>query len=630
MSWNKDHPRYRRTQTLARRSKKSRSFFTSLGDRLDSWWRGEGQTEPETDRPQPHLHHLHQPPLPAEVLEELKIAVPKSKKIFRPHKVKPVPSPAPADLPENAAAPLPAPVEITVPVKLAHHYPPLPTRPARKPRPTPPPEPEPELTLAAQPPPAPPEPEPEPIPEPVPEPEPKLEPEPESAQEAAPPVLAPPPPARRHLRIGAVILALGLALVLGGYALFHTRAVPKAKVARIPVTSLPKIPPLAPGFFDLYAGELGSEIKSEVEITSGAGLGQALNSLHIGSRQQSETLINHLTKEGGLKVVRPGARLRAVWQDRGKTTLKLLEYYSASGAAPMVIRPRADGGFWLYDLAGPALTLSAAREGTVETSLWQAASEVGLDANVIMTLSDILASNVDFLTDIKKGDTFQVLFSREYQDGRPQGTPTIDMVKLVNRGRSYEFYRFVNNKDEVGFYNPEGRSSRKTFFLSPLQYKRISSGFTMNRLHPIYKTVRPHQGVDYAAPSGTPVSAVADGQVIFADWNGGYGRLITIRHSETYTTMYAHLSKFAPGLTKGSIVKQGDLIGHVGATGAATGPHLDFRMKKNGTFIDPVTELAKQQGQKLESGEDWQAFAKVVEQIRARMTAQLAAASQNN
>ena len=431
---------------------------------------------------------------------------------------------------------------------------------------------------------------------------------------------------KTFLALGA---ALGLVLVgvaaYFGYSYYTDMTTPSAKVARIPAASLPRVAPLNPGVYELYAREQESSVVSEVTIAQGSSLGKSLEELGLGTRHQVTALIECLTTEAGLSVVRPGAVIQAYWLDRGQNELGRLEYHPATGGAPIVVMPKVGGGYWSYSLASPALTLSAAREGTVSSSLWEAGSKAGLDAGVIMTLSEILASDVDFFTDIKKGDSFQVLYSREYRDGRPQGTPIIDMVKLVNKGKEYEYYRFVNNQDQVGYFDQDGRSSHKTFFVTPLQFKRISSRFTMTRMHPIHKVVRPHQGVDYAAPSGTPVSTVADGTIIFAGWNGGYGRLITIQHDATYTTMYAHLSSFAPGIKKGSVVKQGDHIGNVGATGTATGPHLDFRLKKNGVFIDPIPELAKQQGKKLESGE-YQAFVNsVVTTNRERMTRQLEA-----
>jgi murein DD-endopeptidase MepM/ murein hydrolase activator NlpD len=401
---------------------------------------------------------------------------------------------------------------------------------------------------------------------------------------------------------------------------------PVPKVTRKTTAALPEIAPLAPGFYELWAREREAMVRNEVTITPGSSLGKALEDVGVGSRQGSPAIIETLTGEGGLSVVRPGAVVKSYWNDLSRTELSRLEYYPDSGEAPLVLLPKGDGGFLRYSLATMPLTVSRASEGTVSSSLWEAGAKAGLDANVILSVTEVLASDVDFFTDIQKDDAFQVLYNRDYSDGRPQGAPTIEMIKLVNKGRVYEYYRFENKDGFVGYYDPEYRSSIKSFFATPLQYKRISSQFSMARKHPIFKKVRPHQGVDYAAPSGTPVSAVANGTVIFCGWSGGYGKLVTIKHDETYTTMYAHLSDWAPGLKKGSVVSQGDLIGKVGATGTATGPHLDFRLKKNNVFIDPLPELAKQQGKKIEDKEDQQAFASVVGRIRERMRQQLAAA----
>lgn len=429
---------------------------------------------------------------------------------------------------------------------------------------------------------------------------------------------------KRPLGLIGLIALLGAGLALF-FIYFPGQRTPVPKVARIPAANLPKIAPLAPGFYELYAREREAAVRSETTITPGSSLGKALEAVGIGARQGGPAIIETLTGEGGLNVVRPGAVVKSYWADRDRTELSYLEYYPASGDAPLVVRPKADGGFLRYSLATMPLTVSMLRDGEISSSLWEAGAKAGLDANVIMNITEILASEVDFFTDIKTGDGFQVLYSRDFSDGRPQGRPIIDMVKLTNKGRDLEYYRFENSEGQIGYYDPEGRSSVKTFFVTPLQYKRISSQFSMARKHPIFKTVRPHQGVDYAAPAGTPVSAVADGTVVFCGWSGGYGRLVTIKHNETYTTMYAHLSKFAPGLKKGSVVKQGDLIGNVGASGTATGPHLDFRLKKNNAFIDPIPELAKQQGKKIENKEDLQAFSTVVGQIRERVRQQAAA-----
>lgn len=667
MSWSRENPRYRRSSALARRKKK-KGFFS----RLDNWLRGR-KDRSKIDTDAKNVHHRPEPPIPPQLLEELKIAVPRPKPpVHRPApRVCPRPDQTPAaagESPESGHRP-----KVSLNHKSIH----------KRSQPSPNIANQLDSRTEAAPP------EGSTVDHPLIEnvsavasgavtldraevktiraagcQEPNIEkrqvklasvdvPDPKPLVEAAVPVTleaasraerpidyaALRAVKRRKRRIAATMdrsaffrwgLVLGLVALLAiglglGWSYFSQPVPRTAKVARIPVANLPKVPPLSPGFFELYAREKESMVTTETVISQGSGLGQALEAVGLGAPQISLAIIECLTKEGGINPasVRAGVTLKAVWSDRGRAELSRLEYLPEIGAAPLVVMPKADGGFWLYDTASPPMTLSAAREAVVETSLWQAGSAVGLDANVIMSLSDILASDVDFLTDIKKGDTFQVLYSREYRDGLPRGVPVIDMVKLVNKGREFEYYRFVDHNNKVGYYDPDGRTSQKDFFVSPLQYKRISSGFSMNRLHPIYKVVRPHQGVDYAAPAGTPVSTVAAGTVIFAGWNGGYGRLVTIRHDDTYTTMYAHLSRFAPGITKGVKVNQGDLIGHVGATGAATGPHLDFRMKKNGNFIDPLPELAKQQGRKLESG-DYVDLTKAISLIRHRMTEQLA------
>ena len=435
---------------------------------------------------------------------------------------------------------------------------------------------------------------------------------------------------RRSRRVFGLIAALVLVGAGLGLAFMYFTGprTPMAKVARIPAANLPKIEPLAPGFYELWAREREATVRSETTITSGSSLSKALEDVGVGARQGA-AIIESLTGEGGLKVgqVQPGSVVKSYWTDRGRTELDRLEFHPASGVAPLVVRSKPDGGFMRYSLATLPLTVSMAREGTITSSLWEAGDKAGLDYSVIMSITEILASEVDFFTDIKTGDSFQLLYNRDYSDGRPQGAPTIEKVKLVNKGRVLEYYRFENKDGQVGYFDRDYRSSVKTFFVTPLQYKRISSQFSMARKHPIFKKVRPHQGVDYAAPTGTPVSSVADGTVIFCGWSGGYGKLVTIKHDETYTTMYAHLSDWAPGLKKGSVVKQGDLIGKVGATGTATGPHLDFRLKKNNVFIDPIPELAKQQGKKLDDKADQQRFATEVGRIDERMRQQMAGGS---
>jgi murein DD-endopeptidase MepM/ murein hydrolase activator NlpD len=195
---------------------------------------------------------------------------------------------------------------------------------------------------------------------------------------------------------------------------------------------------------------------------------------------------------------------------------------------------------------------------------------------------------VDFPTEPRRGDTFRIVVREEYLDGKRLGFGKILAAEYDGARASAKALRYVDGDAQLDWYDDDGHSVRRAFLKSPLNYRRITSTFTAHRFHPILKAVRPHWGVDYAAPVGTPVSALGKGVVVFAGRHGGYGNYIEVRHGSTYTTCYGHLSRFAHGLRRGTHVEQGDVIGYVGATGLATGPHLDFRVKRDGHFVDPL------------------------------------------
>ncbi len=227
-------------------------------------------------------------------------------------------------------------------------------------------------------------------------------------------------------------------------------------------------------------------------------------------------------------------------------------------------------------------------EGVINTSLWNAIKDANGDANLTMELSDIYSWTVDFFG-IQPGDTFKVVYENRYIHDECIGMGKILACYLNNAGSRHYAYYFEQNGSGQ-YFDENGANLRKAFLKAPLNYRRISSTFSNARRHPVTKIVRPHHGVDYAAPTGTPVVTVGDGTVIEKGWdkNGG-GNYLKIKHNSTYTTTYMHLNGFAKGIQKGSKVKQGDLIGYVGSTGMSTGPHLDFRINKNGTYINPLT-----------------------------------------
>ncbi len=234
----------------------------------------------------------------------------------------------------------------------------------------------------------------------------------------------------------------------------------------------------------------------------------------------------------------------------------------------------------------PVETRIAYAEGLIETSLWNALVESDSDPYVSVELSEVYAWVIDFFG-IQKGDKFWVKYEEYFVEGEKVGVGKVLSCLMNHLGEDY--YAFYYVQDSVGDYFDENANSlRRTFLKAPLRYKRISSKFSNSRLHPILKIRRPHHGVDYAAPKGTPVVSIGDGVVLKAQRSGGAGNMVKIKHNGTYTTAYLHLSGYGKNVKAGARVKQGQVIGYVGSTGLSTGAHLDFRVYKNGKAVDPL------------------------------------------
>ncbi|HBE40428.1 MAG TPA: hypothetical protein DDW27_04365 [Bacteroidales bacterium] len=225
--------------------------------------------------------------------------------------------------------------------------------------------------------------------------------------------------------------------------------------------------------------------------------------------------------------------------------------------------------------------------GTIRLSLWEAMIADSLNPMLAVKLSEIYAWSVDFFG-LQKGDSFKVIYEELFIDNKSQGIGRVYGAQFTWAGKTTTAIPFIQNGLE-SFYDSAGNSLRKAFLKAPLQFSRISSRFSSSRLHPILRIRRPHFGVDYAAPVGTPVVAIGDGRVTAATTEGASGRIVRIVHNSVYSTAYLHLSRFGPGITPGAFVKQGDIIGYVGSSGLSTGPHLDFRFYKNGSPVDPLT-----------------------------------------
>lgn len=228
--------------------------------------------------------------------------------------------------------------------------------------------------------------------------------------------------------------------------------------------------------------------------------------------------------------------------------------------------------------------------GTIESSLWNAMVDNNLDPNLAMQLSDIYAWTIDFFG-LQKGDSFKVVFTEKFVDSLSVGVENIKYALFNHMGQ--DCYAIPFEQDGVQqYFDENGNSIRKAFLKAPLKYSRISSHFTHARKHPVLKIVRPHHGVDYAAPAGTEVHTIGDGVVVKKGYSGGAGNMVTIKHNSTYTTTYMHLSRFGKGISAGTRVHQGQIIGYVGSTGLSTGAHLDFRVYKNGVPINPLTMIS--------------------------------------
>ncbi len=226
--------------------------------------------------------------------------------------------------------------------------------------------------------------------------------------------------------------------------------------------------------------------------------------------------------------------------------------------------------------------------GVIESSLYETFIEMGEDPLISASLSEVFAWQIDFNTDLRKGDNFRAIVEEKIYEGKHPVLSRIVAARMSNQGRALVGVRFEDPDGHVDYYDPDGKSVKRKFLRSPLRYTRVSSRFSTRRYHPILKIYRPHLGVDYAAPAGTPVVSVGDGVVITAGWNGGFGRYVKIRHNSIYKTSYGHLSRYARGIKKGTRVKQGQVIGYVGSSGLATGPHLDYRLTKHGRFLNPL------------------------------------------
>jgi murein DD-endopeptidase MepM/ murein hydrolase activator NlpD len=250
---------------------------------------------------------------------------------------------------------------------------------------------------------------------------------------------------------------------------------------------------------------------------------------------------------------------------------------------------RGARGFAARSIEQPVERRMVAVRGTIDSSLFASASAAGLSGALTMSLAGIFGYDIDFLQDLRRGDGFEVLYEELWREGEKLRDGPILAARFDNDGRALTAVRFAATNGVASYYSPDGASMRKALTRNPVDFTRISSGFSFARRHPVLNKVRAHQGVDYAAPTGTPVRAAGDGKIVFRGVRGGYGNAIVVQHGATYSTLYGHLSRFARGLGVGSRVVQDQVIGYVGKTGLATAPHLHYEVLVGGVHRNPRT-----------------------------------------
>ena len=322
----------------------------------------------------------------------------------------------------------------------------------------------------------------------------------------------------------------------------------------------------------------------DVRIQRGDTIASILNRLQIDDAAAVDFLRSAKDAKTLYQLV-PGRSVRAKTTEEGE--LIALRYIAADSTQLSV--DRVGDEFKAQEQATPLDTRIVMKSGEIRSSLFGATDAAGVPDAISTQMAEVFSSDIDFHLDIRKGDRFSVVYEMLYHNGEPVKAGRVLATQFINQGKTYQAVYFKDREGREGYYTPEGNNLRKAFLRSPLEFSRITSGFTHARFHPVLKTWRAHKGVDYGAPTGTRIRATADGTVAVAGKHSGYGNLVVIQHKGNLSTAYGHLSAFAKGLRKGARVNQGDVIGYVGSTGLATGPHLHYEFRVAGVQRNPLT-----------------------------------------
>lgn len=322
----------------------------------------------------------------------------------------------------------------------------------------------------------------------------------------------------------------------------------------------------------------------EARIERGDTLGSVLARLSV-TDPAAQQFLRTDQRARALYQLTPGKSVRVETDDDGRVLS--LRYLAQSGALLAVER---SGNGFVADSSPPRYAVrTELRAGEIRSSLFAAADAVGVPDAVMIQLADVFAGDIDFYHDLRRGDRFAVVYEARDSEGAPAGTGKLLAAEFINKGVSYRAFLWRAADGSEAYYSQDGKNLRKAFLRSPVEFTRITSGFSLARFHPFLQTWRAHKGVDFAAPTGTPVRAAGDGAVAFAARQSGYGNVVILRHAGANSTVYAHLSRIAAGTRPGVRVAQGTVIGYVGQTGWATGPHLHYEFRVNDVQRDPLT-----------------------------------------
>lgn len=324
---------------------------------------------------------------------------------------------------------------------------------------------------------------------------------------------------------------------------------------------------------------------AEYIIKEGDTLSLVLESLNVKNEERAK-IIEAFEKTYSPAKIKVGNIFKIKFEN-DKISAQKIEY--AISAEKVLIMTKNAADEFVAEEKEIVFEVKIASKGNkIASSLFEAGGDIGLSAGTILLMADVFSGEIDFAADIQEGDSFKIIYEEKYKDGELALEGNILAAEFQNQGQIFRTFYFNDPGNASSYFNEKGQSLKKAFLKSPLNYRYVSSGYTASRYHPILKIMTSHRAIDYVAAAGTPVVAVADGKILLAAWRNDYGNYIGVRHSNGYVTYYGHLSGFAKGMRVGNSVLQGQTIGYVGSTGFSTGPHLDFSMKLNGGYINPL------------------------------------------